>query len=64
MAIHWHCHGYLLVTHNGYKIYNDSTLLETIANITSYTINDVSQDIVYDCKVSPIDKRENEVDKQ
>ena len=38
----------------GYKIYNDSTLLETIANITSYTINDISQDIVYDYKVSAL----------
>ena len=44
----------------GYNIYNNSVLLDTIANITSYTVNNASQDVVYYYNVSAIDKNNNQ----
>ena len=42
----------------GYEVYNNSVLLDTIANMTSYTINSLYQGIVYSYNVSAIDKKE------
>ena len=44
----------------GYNIYNNSVLLDTIANITSYTVSNASQNVVYYYNVSAIDKNDNQ----
>ena len=44
----------------GYRIYSNSVLLDTITNITSYTVSDVSQGTIYYYNVSAIDKQDNE----